>query len=65
MWVYHIGEGVDVVIVTYGYYAEYPQNLTHSPEHKTARLLGLEELDLLNMPEGYKRSIRVGAERLT
>jgi hypothetical protein len=64
VWVYHIGEGVDVVIVTYGCYAESSQNLVHSSEHKAAWLFGLDELDQLNMPGGYKRSIKSWAERL-
>jgi 8-oxo-dGTP pyrophosphatase MutT (NUDIX family) len=65
VWVYHIGEAVDVVIVTYGCYAESPQILPHSSEHKAVRLFTLDELDLLNLPGGYKKSIRAWAERLT
>jgi 8-oxo-dGTP pyrophosphatase MutT (NUDIX family) len=57
VWVYHISEGVDVFIVTYGCYPESPQGLTHSPEHKAPGLFDLDELDQLHMPGGYKRSI--------
>jgi 8-oxo-dGTP pyrophosphatase MutT (NUDIX family) len=64
VWVYHIGEGVDVFVVTYGCYPESPQGLTHSPEHNAARLFNLDELDQLNMPGGYKRSIKSWAKQI-
>lgn len=64
VWVYHIGEGVDVFMVTYGCYPETSQDLTHSAEHQTARLFGLDELEPLNMAGGYKRSIKLWAKRL-
>jgi 8-oxo-dGTP pyrophosphatase MutT (NUDIX family) len=65
VWVYHIYEGVDVFIVTYGCYTESPhQDLAHSPEHKSVQLFSLEELDQLKMPGGYKRSIKSWAKQL-
>lgn len=56
-WVYHIAPGVDVLIVTYGCHPEPFERLTHSPEHKQAGLFRLEEVEGLNMPDGYKASI--------
>lgn len=57
-WVYHISEGVDVLIVTFGCYAESFKGITPSEEHKGFGVFQLDELDSLNMPGGYKRSIR-------
>jgi 8-oxo-dGTP pyrophosphatase MutT (NUDIX family) len=63
-WVYHIADGVDVLIVTYGCYAPPFTTVAHSPEHKAAGLFTLPEVETLPMPEGYKRSIRAWAARL-
>ena len=58
-WVYHIYQGVDVLIVTYGCYPNQPfSKVAHSREHKDVGLFSLEEAMILNMPEGYKKSIR-------
>ncbi|MCZ6681085.1 MAG: NUDIX hydrolase [Candidatus Poribacteria bacterium] len=64
-WVYHIYEGVDVLIVTYGCYPDLFAEITHSPEHKAVGLFSLQEVQSLNMPEGYKRSIRAWSEFLS
>ncbi|MDA0733785.1 MAG: NUDIX hydrolase [Chloroflexi bacterium] len=56
-WVYHIGEGVDVLIVTYGCYPASATQVTHSNEHRAAGLFSMEEVPALKMPAGYKRSI--------
>jgi 8-oxo-dGTP pyrophosphatase MutT (NUDIX family) len=63
-WVYHIDEGVDVLIVTYGCYPEPFFEATHSSEHKAVGLFTLQEVETLKMPEGYKRSIQAWSERL-
>ena len=57
-WVYHIFEGVDVLILTYGSYPGPFSEITHSPEHKAVGLFSPEEVLLLRMPEGYKKSIQ-------
>lgn len=57
-WVYHISEGIDVLIVTFGCYAESLRGIIHSEEHEGFGVFQLDELDSLNMPGGYKRSIR-------
>jgi 8-oxo-dGTP pyrophosphatase MutT (NUDIX family) len=57
-WVYHIYEGVDVLILTYGCYPTPFSAVTHSPEHKAVGLFSPEEVKTLRMPEGYKNSIQ-------
>ena len=57
-WVYHIYDGVDVLIVTYGCVPTLKTKITHSPEHKSLGLFGSEEIASLNMPAGYKASIQ-------
>lgn len=56
-WVYHIAEGVDVLIVTYGCNAEATQEMAHSAEHKALGVFTPSEVAELNMPQGYKYSI--------
>jgi mutator protein MutT len=56
-WVYHIREGVDVLILTYGCHPTPFATVTHSPEHKAVGLFSPEEIPTLCMPEGYKNSI--------
>jgi 8-oxo-dGTP pyrophosphatase MutT (NUDIX family) len=64
-WVYRIAPGVDVFIVTYGvtydWQAESAVEPAHSAEHKAWGLFGLDELDRLPLPAGYKASIRAWA----
>jgi len=63
-WVYHIAAGVDVLIVTYGCYPEPFSTVTHSPEHKAVGLFTWQEVQTLQMPAGYKKSIDTWAEYL-
>jgi 8-oxo-dGTP pyrophosphatase MutT (NUDIX family) len=56
-WQYHIREGRDVVIVTYGCNVASTAPPTVSGEHKRAGLFTLAEVPGLAMPAGYKRSI--------
>ena len=63
-WQYHIRDGVDVLIVTYGCFVSDDAAVTVSSEHKEARLVALADVADLPMPEGYRRSIRDWAERL-
>ena len=56
-WMYHIREGADVFIVTYGCLSEPGGEIVPSSEHKETALFELEAVPALNMPEGYKRSI--------
>lgn len=57
-WVYNIAAGVDVFIVAYGCLVEGNPAIVCSSEHKEARLFDLDQIDQLNMPELYRRSIR-------
>jgi 8-oxo-dGTP pyrophosphatase MutT (NUDIX family) len=57
-WVYHIYEGVDVLILTYGCYVTPFAEITHSPEHKAVGVFTPEEVKELRMPAGYKTSIQ-------
>lgn len=63
-WAYRIGEGVDVLIVTYGCYPEAATQVTHSSEHRESGLFTLDQVSKLNMPAGYKSSINVWFSRL-
>ena len=56
-WQYHIGEGQDVVIVTYGCHLASDEPPVVSPEHSRAELFSPAEVAALNMPDGYKSSV--------
>ena len=56
-WQYHIREGQDVVIVTYGCHVLSTDPLVVSDEHKQAGLFTAVEVGGLAMPAGYKRSV--------
>ena len=61
-WVYQIYENINILIITYGCYPEAFLKITHSSEHKDMGLFTFEEVKLLKMPEGYKRSIQKWSE---
>ena len=63
-WQYHIREGADVVIVTYGCHVLSTDPPLVSNEHKRASLFALGEVPNLVMPDGYKRSIAAWFARL-
>ena len=58
-WQYHIREGIDVVIVTYGCHFAGDRSPVASTEHGQARLFALaaNNVPALDMPTGYKRSV--------
>ena len=56
-WQYHIREGRDVVIVTYGCHVLSTAPPLISNEHKRAGLFSPGQVPELVMPEGYKRSV--------
>jgi 8-oxo-dGTP pyrophosphatase MutT (NUDIX family) len=64
-WQYHIGEGQDVVIVTYGCYVASTTPQMISNEHKRAGRFTHGEVPDLNMPDGYERSIMTWFAHLT
>jgi 8-oxo-dGTP pyrophosphatase MutT (NUDIX family) len=63
-WRYEIAGKGDVVIVTYGCRPRDATKVRISAEHKALGLFGMDELDGLNMPDGYRQSIRVWDRRL-
>ena len=64
-WQYHIREGRDVLIVTYGCHPEGGQPPTLSHEHKEIGFFTQAEVASLNMPAGYKHSIQSWFTHLT
>jgi len=56
-WQYHIRDGVDVLIVTYGCHTTADAAPVVSSEHKEVGLFTAREAATLRMPDGYKRSI--------
>lgn len=57
-WVYTISPDVHVLVVAYGCSESSPTDAVLSDEHKELRWFALAEVDSLNLPEGYQRSIR-------
>ena len=56
-WQYHIRDGVDVLVVTYGCHVDADSPVQASSEHKEVRLFDYDEIAALPMPSGYRRSI--------
>jgi 8-oxo-dGTP pyrophosphatase MutT (NUDIX family) len=63
-WQYHIRQGSDVVIVTYGCYVRSIDPPVISNEHKRAGLFAPGQVPELVMPDGYKRSVAAWLARL-
>jgi 8-oxo-dGTP pyrophosphatase MutT (NUDIX family) len=63
-WLYHIREGRDVLIVTYGCSTNATTPPGLSDEHSASRLFAESEIEGLTMPAGYKRSVSTWFERL-
>ena len=63
-WLYEVLPGREVVIVTYGC-RHLAGTVAMSDEHNAVGLFEIAEIDGLPMPEGYRRSIRAWAERVT
>ena len=57
-WVFEVVEGKFVFIVTYLCICNDTASILISDEHKEYRWFQLEEIEDVNMPEGYKQSIR-------
>ncbi|HZT87079.1 MAG TPA: NUDIX domain-containing protein [Stellaceae bacterium] len=60
-WVYEVLPRRRVVIVTYRVQRHGRGDLRVSAEHRRCGWFGLADLQRLNMPEGYRRSIRACA----
>jgi 8-oxo-dGTP pyrophosphatase MutT (NUDIX family) len=63
-WQYHIGEGRDVVVVTYGCHVLSTEAPVVSDEHQRIGLFGPGDVPYLPMPDGYKRSISAWFARI-
>jgi 8-oxo-dGTP pyrophosphatase MutT (NUDIX family) len=63
-WQYHIREGADVLIITYGCFVDTRSPVRVSHEHKAADLFLADEVHGLVMPDGYRRSIKDWFTRL-
>jgi 8-oxo-dGTP pyrophosphatase MutT (NUDIX family) len=58
-WLYTIKQNVHVVIITYGcFLTSNHEHMVISHEHKELFMASEDEIDSLNMPEGYKISIK-------
>jgi len=57
-WVYTISEGVHVLVVTYGCTELAEREARLSAEHTRLEWIALADVEGLNMPSGYKDSIR-------
>jgi 8-oxo-dGTP pyrophosphatase MutT (NUDIX family) len=64
-WLYEVSPGREVVIVTYGVRRVDESPLRVSHEHKRIGMFRLDEIDSLPMPDGYRKSIRTWANRMT
>lgn len=58
-WLYEVLEGVEVFVVAYGCYVENAANMVLSKEHSAVESFDLNGLDQVNLPDGYKRSIKL------
>lgn len=56
-WLYSIAGKGEVVIVTYACSVLRAEGLRFSHEHKALRLVAPTDLEDLNLPQGYRRSI--------
>jgi ADP-ribose pyrophosphatase YjhB (NUDIX family) len=56
-WLYHIYEGADVLIVTYGCRPVGDTQPSHSAEHSALGLFDPADVPSLRMPDGYKASV--------
>jgi 8-oxo-dGTP pyrophosphatase MutT (NUDIX family) len=62
-WTYTIVAGVHVLVITYSCVETSRNQAVLSDEHKELRWFPLADIDALNMPEGYKASIKTWSTR--
>lgn len=58
VWIYEVLPSKHIFIVTYLCNIHSLRNITISQEHLDFKWVSLDQLDKINMPEGYKVSIR-------
>ena len=56
-WVYEIAPGTRVLVLTYGCVERSERTALVSPEHTRLAWMAIDEIDRLQMPDGYKASI--------
>ncbi|MGN9915837.1 NUDIX hydrolase [Micromonospora palomenae] len=64
-WQYHIRDGVDVLIITYGCHVSTDADPVVSHEHKEVGLFTEAEVAALRTPDGYKKSIATWYAKLS
>ncbi len=57
-FVYDVLPGVRVLVLAYGCFVGNVRAVSHSAEHSDVGIFGLEELEMIELPEGYARSVR-------
>ncbi len=57
-FVYDVLPGVRVLVLAYGCFVGNVRAVSHSAEHSDVGIFGLDELGLIELPEGYARSVR-------
>jgi 8-oxo-dGTP pyrophosphatase MutT (NUDIX family) len=62
-WVYRIADGVEVLILTFGCHGGGRASVIHGPEHRAVGRFAVGDLEALEMPDGYRRSIRAWQAR--
>lgn len=62
-FVYEVLPGTRVLVLIYGCFAEDLRRLSHSAEHSAVGLFGLDELEGIDLPRGYERSVRTWSRR--
>ena len=62
-WLYNIQGTVEVLIVTFGCEVDHAPSFQLSPEHKELDLFLPSELEAIEIPEGYRKSIRTWLSR--
>ena len=61
-WIYSIFDDVHVLILAYGCRTPASTDFIISDEHRGGAWIALDELDDINIPTGYKQSIRMWVE---
>lgn len=56
-WIYRVFDDVHILIITYGCYEIKNDKFMISNEHSEGKWFGIQEIEGINMPEGYKNSI--------
>ena len=61
-FVYDVLPGVGVLVLAYGCFIGNVRAVSHSAEHSDVGIFGLEELAMIELPEGYERSVQIWSQ---